>query len=180
MQRSPWKVLRSAKAPMLPLSRGIREREPFTRTYLILIATEQVHNVHRDLPILQHQQSIINVAVGVGASLSFKLQGSETHNDEWRVVKPIFAIDVHAQTDEFLALAKIAMSTSQQKIVKFVGLVERVLIAQDAALDQGALLAELPLQFMLPEHHLGGQQAGILSLYNAIQEKKKSRTNACV
>lgn len=67
------------------------------------------------------------------------------HNNEWRIVESVFAIDVDSLADEFLALAQIAVSTGQQEFIKLVALVERVLVAQHAALDHLALLAQLPL-----------------------------------
>lgn len=75
------------------------------------------------------------------------------YDDERRVVKLVLAVDVDAQADELLALAQVAVTAGEEEILEFGALVEGVLVAQHAALDEGALLAELALELVLAEHH---------------------------
>lgn len=87
-----------------------------------------------------------------------------TYYNERRVIKMIFAINIDADTDQFLTLAQVPVSTSKEKVVELIARVQRVLISQDTAFDHQTLLTELCFKLVLSERHFrlgasgGGEQ----------------------
>lgn len=77
----------------------------------------------------------------------------DTYNNKWRVIKLVFAVDVHASTDKFLTLPQIAVPTGNKKVIELLGGIQRIFVSKNAALDHETFLCERTLELELLEHH---------------------------
>lgn len=76
------------------------------------------------------------------------------YNDEWRIIKLVLAVDVDAHVHEFLTFAEVAVAACNEELVKLIALIKRIILAQNAVLDQFMLLVELALQAKLCHYHV--------------------------
>jgi hypothetical protein len=76
-----------------------------------------------------------------------------TYNDERRVIETILAIDVYTLADELLTSLQIAMSTRHEELIELGALVKRILLKENATLDEPSFFAELSLKFEFAENH---------------------------
>ena len=77
----------------------------------------------------------------------------DTYNNKWRVIKLVFAVDVHASTDKFLTLPQIAVPTGNKKVIELLGGIQRIFVSKNAALDHEILLGKGALELELFEDH---------------------------
>lgn len=76
-----------------------------------------------------------------------------TYNDERGVIETILAIDVHTLADELLTSLQVAMSTRHEELIELRALVKRILLEENATLDEPSLFAKLSLEFEFAENH---------------------------
>lgn len=76
--------------------------------------------------------------------------GAPTHNNQRRVIKCIFPIDIDSIRDQLLTCLEIASPARLQESAEIGGEIEGVLISQDSTLNHQMLIFEFCLELMLP------------------------------